>query len=57
MPTFILTDVSSEVWLEGLTVDAPALGLGEGHPWSVTKRRLRGGRREGGKDTHWVSQP
>jgi len=47
MPTFILTDVSSEVWLEGLTVDAPALGLGEGHPWSVTKQRLRGGRREG----------
>ena len=28
MPTFILTDVSSEAWLESLTIDAPALGLG-----------------------------
>jgi hypothetical protein len=47
MPTFILNDVSSEVWLEGLTIDAPALGLGEDYPWSVKKHRLRGGRREG----------
>jgi len=47
MPAFILTDVSSEVWLESLTIDAPALGLGEGYPWSVKKQRLRGGRREG----------
>jgi hypothetical protein len=47
MPTFILTDVSSDVWQESLTVDAPALGLGDGHRWSVKKERLRGGRREG----------
>jgi hypothetical protein len=47
MPTFILTDVSTDVWHESLTVDAPALGLGDGHPWSVKKERLRGGRREG----------
>ncbi len=47
VPTFVLTDVSSEVWLESLTIDAPALGLGEGYPWSVKKQRLRGGRRDG----------
>jgi len=47
MPTFILTDVSSEVWLESVTIDPPALGLGEGQPWSVKKQRLRGGRRDG----------
>jgi hypothetical protein len=47
MPTFVLTDVSSDVWVEGLTIDAPALGLGERYPWSVKKQRLRGGRREG----------
>jgi len=47
MSTFVLTDVSSEVWLESVTIDPPALGLGEGHPWSVKKHRLRGGRRDG----------
>jgi hypothetical protein len=47
MSTFILTDVSSDVWLENLAVDATALGLGEDYPWSVTKNRLRGGRRDG----------
>jgi hypothetical protein len=47
MPSFVLTDVSSDVWLDSLTVDAPALGLDDGHPWSIRKQRLRGGRREG----------
>jgi len=47
MSTFVLTDVSSEVWLESVTIDPPAMGLGEGHPWSVNKQRLRGGRRDG----------
>jgi hypothetical protein len=47
MSTFVLADVSSDVWLESLTVDAPALGLGEDYPWSVRKHRLRGGRRDG----------
>jgi hypothetical protein len=47
MSTVVLTDVSSDVWLESLTVDAPALGLGEEYPWSVKKHRLRGGRRDG----------
>ena len=47
MPTFILTDTSSEVWVDKIEIDAPALGLGEIQPFSVKKHTLRGGRREG----------
>jgi hypothetical protein len=47
MPTFTLTDVSTEVWVESWSVDAGELGLGVTAPWSVSKRRLRGGRRDG----------
>ena len=47
MSTFVLVDVSSDVWVECSTVDAPALGLAEEHSWSVKKQRLRGGRRDG----------
>jgi hypothetical protein len=35
MPTFILDDESSEVWLESFAVDATGLGLGTGFPWST----------------------
>ena len=47
MSTFVLTDVSSEVWLESFSVDATAMGLAKAYPWSVKKHRLRGGRRDG----------
>ena len=47
MPTFTLTDVSHDVWVETLTVDSAELGLAVTAPWSVSKRRLRGGRRDG----------
>lgn len=47
MPTYTLTDVSHDVWVEELSVDAGALGLDVAAPWSVSKRRLRGGRRDG----------
>ncbi len=47
MPTFTLTDVSHEVWVEDLTVDAAELGLAATAPWSLAKRHLRGGRRDG----------
>jgi hypothetical protein len=47
MPTFTLTDVSQEVWVETLTVDAAEMGLAVTAPWSVSKRRLHGGRRDG----------
>src|ERR1700722_5358054 len=47
MATFVLTDVSSDVWQENFSVDTTAMGLAEGYAWSVTKHRLRGGRRDG----------
>jgi hypothetical protein len=47
MPTLTLTDVSHELWVEDMTVDAAQLGLAVTAPWSVSKRRLRGGRRDG----------
>jgi hypothetical protein len=47
MPTFILTDVPGDVYLESFHLDATALGLARDIPWSVTKERLRGGRRDG----------
>jgi Domain of unknown function (DUF4432) len=47
MSTFVLTDVSSDVWQESFALDATAIGLAEGYPWSVKKNRLRGGRRDG----------
>jgi hypothetical protein len=47
MPTFTLTDVANDVWVESLMVDPGELGLAEDVPWSVSKRCLRGGRREG----------
>jgi Domain of unknown function (DUF4432) len=47
MPTFILTDVSHDVWVEALTVDSAELGLAVTAPWSVSQRRLHGGRRDG----------
>ncbi len=47
MSTFVLTDVSSDVWQESFHVDAKSMGLADDLPWSVTKQRLRGGRRDG----------
>jgi Domain of unknown function (DUF4432) len=47
MSSFVLTDASSEVWQESFTVDPPAVGLESAYAWSVTKHRLRGGRRDG----------
>jgi Domain of unknown function (DUF4432) len=47
MPSFIMTDVSGDVYLESFHVDATALGLAEAVAWSVRKERLRGGRRDG----------
>jgi hypothetical protein len=47
MSSFVLTDVSSEVWQESFSLDAPAVGLEAECPWSVQKQRLHGGRRDG----------
>lgn len=47
MPSFILTDVSHDLWVQDFAISPADLGLSGTHPWSVTKRVLHGGRREG----------
>jgi hypothetical protein len=47
MPTFTLTDVAKDLWVESLTIDPDRLGIQAAHPWSVSKTALRGGRRDG----------
>jgi hypothetical protein len=46
MPTFTLTDVARDLWVESFAIDSTDLGTPVTAPWSVTKRTLRGGRRE-----------
>src|SRR4051812_39978768 len=47
MPTFTLTDVAQDLWVETFAIGAADLGTTAATPWSVTKRTLRGGRRDG----------
>jgi hypothetical protein len=47
MRTFVLTDVSRDLWMESFAVNAAELGLSVETPFSVSKERLRGGRRDG----------
>jgi Domain of unknown function (DUF4432) len=47
MPSFTLTDLSRDVWTDTFSLTPADLGLASPHAWSVTKRTLRGGRREG----------
>jgi hypothetical protein len=47
MPTFTLTDVARDLWIETFAVGSADLGTSSSTPWSVTKRTLRGGRRDG----------
>jgi hypothetical protein len=47
MPTFVLTDVSRDLWVETFSITSADLGEKGWPGWSVTKRTLRGGRREG----------
>jgi hypothetical protein len=46
MPTYTLTDVAHDLWVESFDLHARDLGPTP-LPWSVTKRTLRGGRRDG----------
>jgi hypothetical protein len=46
MPTYTLTDTARDVWVETFSLHARDLGPSTA-PWSVTKRTLRGGRRDG----------
>jgi hypothetical protein len=42
-----LTDVERDVWLERFSIGPNDLGVSTAHAWSVTKRTLRGGPRDG----------
>jgi hypothetical protein len=45
--TWTLTDVASDVWLESFAVSNDSLRLPTPHDWSIRKRTLRGGLRDG----------
>jgi hypothetical protein len=47
MASFTLTDLATDTWVESFALDATGLALASDHAWSVTRRTLRGGRREG----------
>ena len=47
MPTAVLTDLARDLWVEGFSLHSAAHGPAGHPPWSVTKRALRGGRRDG----------
>lgn len=47
MPTFTLTDLARDQWIEDFAAEAAALGLTGAPAWSVARRTLRGGRRDG----------
>jgi hypothetical protein len=45
--TWTLTDTAADVWLDDFRIDNTALGPATPHAWSVRKRTLRGGLRDG----------
>ena len=45
--SWIITDVSSDVWLDSFAVSNENLRLATSHDWSIRKRTLRGGLRDG----------
>ncbi len=47
MATFVLTDLAHDVWVESFVIDNQTQDLAAASGCSVSKRRLRGGRREG----------
>ncbi len=47
MATRILTDVAADTWVEALQLDGRDPGQPGSAPWSIRKRTLRGGRRDG----------
>lgn len=44
---WVLTDVANDIWLDSFSIDNHLLGLPTPHSWSVRKRTLRGGLRDG----------
>ncbi len=47
MASFILTDLAQNTWIDSFDLTPAQLGLANGEDWSVSKRTLRGGRRDG----------
>jgi hypothetical protein len=47
MASFTLTDLAGDTWTDSFELKPADLGLSADHAWSVIKRTLRGGRREG----------
>lgn len=45
--SWILTDVAHDVWLDAFTANSDQLQLAPGQEWSIQKRTLRGGLRDG----------
>jgi hypothetical protein len=45
--SWTLTDVANDVWLDGFAVANDSLRLATPHDWSIRKRTLRGGLRDG----------
>lgn len=45
--TWTLTDIASDVWLDNFTTSSDRVHLGDSHHWSIHKRTLRGGLRDG----------
>ncbi|RUL85928.1 aldose 1-epimerase family protein [Tautonia sociabilis] len=47
MPILTLTDLAHDLWTDSLALSPANLGLPTDQDWSITKRTLRGGRRDG----------
>ena len=45
--SWILTDVADDIWLDTFAIGSDQLPLPPGHDWSIRKRTLHGGLREG----------
>jgi hypothetical protein len=47
MPSYTLTDLARDLWVDGIAITPSHVGLPITHTWSVHKQTLRGGRRDG----------
>lgn len=47
MPSYTLTDLARDLWIDGIAITPTHLGLAHTQAWSVHKQTLRGGRRDG----------
>jgi hypothetical protein len=47
MASYTLTDVAHDLWVDSFSVGSGRMGLWLDRPWSVSKRTLRGGMRDG----------